>query len=344
MAMEGSDSPGVPARSPRWIAPLAVVAVAALLLILFLPFLSAPLFVLFLILILAALALWRPMQRYSRLILLAVVPGLAVADVVATFLSEAMNSIEAQAFMRGAVMRLVVGGLGGRLAWSIFLGLLAGIGFVWLLQETYILYNKDIVMGFTDADEATTRRALRALFLNMQWPYMVVEDDGRITTSKPAGVMKKIGGPGTVIISAGQCRHLRARRQDQWHTDERCLPHREVRAHPQDRPTEQSGQPRRIHALRTGQSSRKEAFQRAQRLDEGQDLTRHRSAGVLQRQAQTFVRIGSIPQAGPQLHDEDGQAFPARAVPRRHRGHLPGGVFSQQLGSGRAPDRHRPSA
>lgn len=202
MAMEGSDSHGGPARSPRWIAPLAVVAVAALLLILFLPFLGVPLFLLFFVFILAVLALWRPLARYRRLILLAIAPGLAVADIVATYLNEAMNSVEAQALMRGAVMRFVVGGPDGRLAWSIFLGLAAGVCFVVLLQETYILYNKDVVMGFTGADAATTRRALRALFLNMHPVYMVV-DNGEITTTKPAGVMLKIGGPGMVIIRPG---------------------------------------------------------------------------------------------------------------------------------------------
>jgi regulator of protease activity HflC (stomatin/prohibitin superfamily) len=202
MAMQGSDSPDGSARSPSGIAPLAVAAIAGLLLILFLPFLGVSLFFVSFVFILAVLALWRPLRRYRRLILLAIVPALVVVDMVGTYVDAAMNSGGAQAFMRAPLMRFVVGGPDGRLAWSIFLGLLAGLFFVWLLQETYILYNKDLAMGFTGADEATTRRALRALFLNVQRVYMIV-DNGEVTTAKPAGVMQKLGGPGMVIIQPG---------------------------------------------------------------------------------------------------------------------------------------------
>lgn len=185
--------------STRWIIVLVILGAMNLLVWRFGRF--SPLFSsLFLILSIAIAALGRPVRQYRRLVLILVVPGLLVWTLAAHGFHMAITAgsggIPVRFFQR------VAGEAGGQVMFAVLAGLLAGMLASIAILEGYVFMHQAAIQAFTGLDAKAARRALRSLVLNMNYPYVIVED-GKSVTSKPAGVFPRWGGSGIAIIRPG---------------------------------------------------------------------------------------------------------------------------------------------
>jgi regulator of protease activity HflC (stomatin/prohibitin superfamily) len=96
------------------------------------------------------------------------------------------------AFPKQILFSIVVGALVGYLIVNVPLWLVMWASSEWVLA----LHQIDNV------DRRTTMRYLRSLILEYQYPWVIVED-GKITESKPKGVLPALGGPGKAVIRPG---------------------------------------------------------------------------------------------------------------------------------------------
>ena len=109
------------------------------------------------------------------------------AHPVASFFLGGQN-----AFPKQVLFSIVAGALVGYLVVNIPLWLVMFASSEWILA----LHKVDNV------DRKTAMRYLRSLILDYQYPWVIVED-GRITESKPKGVLPSLGGPGKAVVRPG---------------------------------------------------------------------------------------------------------------------------------------------
>ncbi|MEJ2735255.1 MAG: SPFH/Band 7/PHB domain protein [Anaerolineae bacterium] len=109
------------------------------------------------------------------------------AHAVAAFFLGGQN-----AFPKQVLFSIVVGALAGYLVVNIPLWSVLFASSEWVLA----LHQID------NLDRKTAMRHLKSLILDYQYPWVIV-DDGKITESKPRGVLPMLGGPGKAVIRPG---------------------------------------------------------------------------------------------------------------------------------------------
>lgn len=107
-----------------------------------------------------------------------------------------------------AVIRFFLGGDNGfakQILFSLVVGTLVGFMVVNIPFWAVLYVSSEWVLalrGSTGADRNSALRSLRSLVLGTQYPWLIV-DDGRVTESKPKGLLPALGGPGKAVIRPG---------------------------------------------------------------------------------------------------------------------------------------------
>jgi regulator of protease activity HflC (stomatin/prohibitin superfamily) len=103
------------------------------------------------------------------------------------------------------VVNFFIGGLAEQIMLSTVIGLIIGISAVGVPLLAVMLASSEYVLALHEVHDIRRKHALRVLWsliMNFNYPWMIIED-GKMTQSKPAGVLPEIGGPGVAVIRAG---------------------------------------------------------------------------------------------------------------------------------------------
>lgn len=107
---------------------------------------------------------------------------------------------------RNLLVRLLLGGSTDyRIIVSTLLGLLTGVLVVGIPLLCLMLVSSEFVLALHEVFGVDRKLALRylwSLIMGINYPWEIVED-GKVTRSRPPGVMEIIGGPGVVVIRPG---------------------------------------------------------------------------------------------------------------------------------------------
>jgi regulator of protease activity HflC (stomatin/prohibitin superfamily) len=107
-----------------------------------------------------------------------------------------------------ALVRFFLGGEQGfakQILFSIAFGILFGYLAVNIPLWAVLYASSEWVLalrGSTKVERKAAIQSLRSLILGIQYPWLIVED-GKITESKPKGLLPAIGGPGKAVIRPG---------------------------------------------------------------------------------------------------------------------------------------------
>lgn len=85
------------------------------------------------------------------------------------------------------------------MAIGLVLGLIAVGGALWAL---IVISSQFVLASYPGVTPGDTRRQLWTLIAGINYPYQIVED-GKVTVTKPGGILRFIGGPGIVVIKPG---------------------------------------------------------------------------------------------------------------------------------------------
>jgi regulator of protease activity HflC (stomatin/prohibitin superfamily) len=107
-----------------------------------------------------------------------------------------------------AVIRFFLGGEQGfakQILFSLVAGILVGLLVVNIPLWAVLYASSEWVLalrGSDKVDRKTAMQSLRSLVLGTQYPWLIVED-GKVTESKPKGLLPAVGGPGKAVIRPG---------------------------------------------------------------------------------------------------------------------------------------------
>lgn len=152
------------------------------------------------------LIFYLPSPQWRRLLIilyLFFVTALLTGTGLQMFL--ATNKTVARLIEENKVVNFLIGGLAEQVILSTVVGLITGASVVggpllavMLISSEYILALHE-VHGIRRKD---TLRVLWSLIIATNYPWMIIEG-GKVTRSKPAGILPEVGGPGVAVIRPG---------------------------------------------------------------------------------------------------------------------------------------------
>ena len=182
---------------------LVVLLLALLMVIVALwPVLTLPVVLIAVVLLSWVIASTNQYRRYERLIFFVILPGLLAFIVVSWLTFSWLNSPLAAPLVEDGSLSPFAAQPSNRAFLAILVGLAAALLIDWVLRRVYFLMHEDLIMALTGLKREEADVILQALFLNLNRPYQIV-GDGKIETTKPAGVWARVGGPGMLTVRPG---------------------------------------------------------------------------------------------------------------------------------------------
>lgn len=153
----------------------------------------------------APLALAFVLPRKGMRLLVVGYLAWAVAWLSATFLQGRLAGEGSTSLARSPLLSWLVGSYEMQVVWSAVAGVLIGLAavgvplalLVWVAAEGVLALNE-----LPDVSRAEAMRLVLMAVLGLGPPWLVV-DEGEVKTSKPRGLLPKLGGPGVVVVQEG---------------------------------------------------------------------------------------------------------------------------------------------
>jgi len=150
--------------------------------------------------------MYLPAPQWRRLLLtfyLFFVITLLTGTGIQMFL--ATNKTVTRLVVENRVVNFLIGGLTEQIILSTVLGLITGVSVVSVPLLAVMLVSSEYILALHEVHGLRRKDALRVLWsliMGINYPWMIIED-GKVTKSKPEGILPAIGGPGVVVIRAG---------------------------------------------------------------------------------------------------------------------------------------------
>ena len=152
------------------------------------------------------LVIYLPSPKWRRLLItfyLFFVITLLTGTVMQMFL--ATNKTVAGLVEENRIANFLIGGLTEQFILSTVVGLMTGASVVGVPLLAVMLASSEYILALHEVHGIRRKDALRmlwSLIMGINYPWMIIED-GKVTKSKPAGILPEIGGPGVAVIRAG---------------------------------------------------------------------------------------------------------------------------------------------
>lgn len=150
--------------------------------------------------------IWQAPLKYRRhLVLGYLVFVIALLSSTAIHTFWVRNLAIQQTIRRVAILELAAGGAVKLAFWALLLGLLLGLALVWAGLQAVLFVSSEFVLNLTTGLKISRTEAmsyLLDLFLQRQMPSLIIEE-GRIVTESRPGLLGRLGGPGLLIVRAG---------------------------------------------------------------------------------------------------------------------------------------------
>jgi regulator of protease activity HflC (stomatin/prohibitin superfamily) len=117
----------------------------------------------------------------------------------------ATNKTVARLVEENKLVNFLIGGLAEQVILSTVIGLITGVSVVGGSLLAVMLASSEYILALHEVHSIRRRDALRVLWsliMGINYPWMIIED-GKVTKSKPEGILPVIGGPGVAAIRAG---------------------------------------------------------------------------------------------------------------------------------------------
>jgi len=117
----------------------------------------------------------------------------------------ATNRTVARLVEENGIVNFLIGGLVGQIILSTLIGLITGASAVGVLLLPPMLISSEYILALHEVHGIKRKDALRmlwSLIVGINYLWMIIEG-GKVTQSKPEGVLSEIGGPGVAVIRAG---------------------------------------------------------------------------------------------------------------------------------------------
>ncbi|MFB0536168.1 MAG: SPFH domain-containing protein, partial [Anaerolineae bacterium] len=117
----------------------------------------------------------------------------------------ATNRTVARLVDENKIGNFLIGGLAEQIILSMVIGLIAGASVVGVPLLAVMLTSSEYILALHEVHGIRRRDALRVLWsliMGINYPWMIIEN-GKVTKSKPKGILPEIGGPGVAVIRAG---------------------------------------------------------------------------------------------------------------------------------------------
>jgi regulator of protease activity HflC (stomatin/prohibitin superfamily) len=117
----------------------------------------------------------------------------------------ATNKTVARLVEENKLVNFLIGGLAEQVILSTVIGLITGVFIVGVSLLAVMLVSSEYILALHEVHGIRRRDALRVLWsliMGINYPWMIIED-GKVTKSKPEGILPVIGGPGVAAIRAG---------------------------------------------------------------------------------------------------------------------------------------------
>jgi regulator of protease activity HflC (stomatin/prohibitin superfamily) len=117
----------------------------------------------------------------------------------------ATNRTVARLVEENKIVNFLIGGLTEQIILSTLIGLVTGVLVVGMPLLAVMLVSSEYILALHEVHGIKRRDALRVLWsliMGINYPWMIMEG-GKVTQSKPEGVLSGIGGPGVAVIRAG---------------------------------------------------------------------------------------------------------------------------------------------
>jgi len=152
------------------------------------------------------LILYLPSPKWRRLLItlyLFFFITLLISTGLQMFL--ATNRTVARLVEENEIVNFFIGGLAEQIILSTLVGLITGALVVGVPLLAVMLVSSEYILALHEVHGIKRRDALRVLWsliMGINYPWVIIED-GKVTQSKPEGVLSEIGGPGVAVIRAG---------------------------------------------------------------------------------------------------------------------------------------------
>jgi regulator of protease activity HflC (stomatin/prohibitin superfamily) len=152
------------------------------------------------------LVVYLPSPKWRRLLItfyLFFVITLLTGTMIQIFL--ATNKTVARLVEENGIANFLIGGLTEQFILSTVVGLITGASVVGVPLLAVMLASSEYILALHEVHGIRRKDALRmlwSLIMGINYPWMIIED-GKVTKSKPAGILPEIGGPGVAVIRAG---------------------------------------------------------------------------------------------------------------------------------------------
>lgn len=152
------------------------------------------------------LIFYLPGPRWRRLLItlyLVFVITLLTGTGLQMFLAG--NKTVARLVEENKVVNFLIGGPAEQTILSIVIGLITGVCVVSVPLLAVMLTSSEYILALHKVHGIKRRDALRVLWsliMGINYPWMIIED-GKVTQSKPVGVLPEVGGPGVAVIREG---------------------------------------------------------------------------------------------------------------------------------------------
>jgi regulator of protease activity HflC (stomatin/prohibitin superfamily) len=117
----------------------------------------------------------------------------------------ATNKTMARLVEENKLVNFLIGGLAEQVILSTVIGLITGVSVVGGSLLAVMLASSEYILALHEVHGIKRRDALRVLWsliMGINYPWMIIED-GKVTKSKPEGILPVMGGPGVAVIRAG---------------------------------------------------------------------------------------------------------------------------------------------
>ncbi len=117
----------------------------------------------------------------------------------------ATNKTVARLVEENKIVNFLIGGLAEQIILSTVMGLITGAFVVGVPLLAVMLASSEYILALHEVHGIRRGDALRVLWsliMGINYPWMIIED-GKVTESKPKGILPAVGGPGLAVIRAG---------------------------------------------------------------------------------------------------------------------------------------------
>lgn len=117
----------------------------------------------------------------------------------------AANKTVARLIEENKIVGFLIGGLAEQIVLSTLIGLITGASVVGVPLLAVMLVSSEYILALHEVYGLRRKDALRVLWsliMGTNYPWMIIED-GKVTESRPRGILPEIGGPGVAVIRAG---------------------------------------------------------------------------------------------------------------------------------------------